>query len=68
MEKIITVWDKWDNRTNTYEFNHISDGYIESELAPVPKYNSQIKAWKNAKWIKTKAKLIDGVVVYMEEK
>ena len=55
----ITVWNRIYK--DGYDFNHISDGHLKG-LAPTPRCSHQSRAWKDAKWFKYHACLIDGVV------
>lgn len=61
METVITVWEKWYD--DTWNFNHISDGYDPTLTAPVPMCENQKKSWKPCKWRSRKASLIDNVVI-----
>jgi hypothetical protein len=61
--KTITVWERWNKKLKTWEHNHIDDDYDEDSQIPIIKFKSQEKIFKNAKWRKTKAKLVDQKVV-----
>ena len=55
--KIITVWERWNEKEGQWEHNHIQDGYNEDETAPPPLNDTQGKAWANLKWRKQKGYL-----------
>jgi hypothetical protein len=57
----ITVWEK-KNKTGVFEHNHIQDGFDPCEIEPKPITDAQKKAWRNADWRKTKARLVNGRV------
>lgn len=60
----ITVWN-YVNDKGVIFHNHIENGWVDGDY-PKPKkveYTNQ-QAWKNMKWQKKYAHLVDGVVVY----
>ncbi len=62
-DKVITVWDRLINQE--WRFNHISDGYDDTEKTPTPKsplFANQIASWKTGVWRKQRANLVNGVV------
>lgn len=58
--RIITCWYRVID--GDIEFNHISDGYDEAILAPVPRTAYQRVSWSNKPWEPYKAALVNGVV------
>lgn len=60
----VTVWSI-KNDKGAVIFNHLENGWSESDY-PLPKrieFKNQ-EAWKNMKWTRKYANLVDGVVVY----
>ena len=60
---IITVWERWNFKSKTWEHNHIDDGYDKDSTIPIIKFKSQEKIFNNTKWRKTKARLVNNKVV-----
>lgn len=58
----ITIWQRYNPKTETWHHNHISDGWDGGAQSPTPQSESQRKSWRKATWRKDKAALIDGVV------
>jgi hypothetical protein len=65
----ITVWEKWNKVSKAWVHNHIEDGYSPFDR-PTATDTDQVAAWRDARWRKTWAELIDGKVVrkYESEK
>ncbi len=63
--KIITVWERQNEKTKKWEHNHISDGYNESETKPKAKGSVQKKSWAGGEWRKKKAHL-EGISVVLD--
>lgn len=61
--KIITVWERYNQNSKKWEHNHISDGYSESEEKPKPKGSVQKKSWAGGEWRKYKAHLEGNSVI-----
>jgi len=59
---VITIWERWNPDRETYEHNHIVNGFFEYQLIPSHTNEFQRKSWAKVKWKKTKANLIDGYV------
>jgi len=47
--KPITVWQRFNPDTNTWEHNHISDNHTKLD-APIAISDLQKSAWNNATW------------------
>ncbi|MCY8944176.1 hypothetical protein [Bacillus atrophaeus] len=49
--KMITVWYKYDDKSNEAKINHIEDGWVNGEY-PKPIYPSYLnqEAWKKNDW------------------
>jgi hypothetical protein len=67
--KLITIWKRFNNETSHYEHNHIEDGQNTNPF-PTPckdiggkPFPAQTN-WKNGKWQKVYATLVDNKVVY----
>jgi len=62
----ILIWEAWNRKTEQFIHNHIENGWGTHSI---PKDNcpEQKKAWKGQKWRATKAYLIDGTVVEVED-
>lgn len=65
---IITVWNKWNWKKKIFDHNHIENGFNINQKVPNAITKYQEKMWKNAKWQKFKAKLINGIVKIKENK
>ncbi len=61
--KIITVWERYNQKLDKWEHNHISDGFSESEEDPVPNSKLQKRSWPGGIWRKFKAHLEENSVV-----
>lgn len=67
--KQITVWQRFNEESKQFDHNHIEDGYIES-LFPNSKLDidgksfSAQKNWKNSKWKRIYATLVENKVLY----
>lgn len=59
---IITLWYRFSKKAEGMVFNHISNGFLFSQLVPSPINEHQHKSWESAIWISERAKLIDNVV------
>ena len=68
-KKDITIWYCYNKEKNIYEFNHFTEGLIQTDK-PIPytdKYGKPFKSqlvWKTSKWQKKFAKLIHNTIVY----
>lgn len=60
--KIVTAWSVWNAKHNTWEHNHIEDGYANGDI-PGSDNPAQVKAWKQQKWKKTFGYLNDENVM-----
>jgi hypothetical protein len=63
--KVITVWERYNQNSKRWEHNHISDGYDENEEMPVPKSSAQKRSWAGGEWRKKKAYL-EGIKVILD--
>lgn len=54
-----TIWERWNFKTNSFEHNHIEEGWIEEDF-PKPISKLQIDSWRGATWNNKKAMLING--------
>lgn len=61
-EMEVTAWYRFNKLADKYVFNHVSDGYNESQEAPKVVSEFQSLAWNNAKWMKYRAVIQDGVL------
>lgn len=64
---IITKWFriiKNDAGELVVDFNHIENGFDPSKTHPTPNTPDQ-NSWLKAKWMKQRAHLVDGKVVYI---
>lgn len=60
--KPVTLWNKFDHDTKSYQFNHLEDGHSDRE-APHAKFPAQT-GWTGSKWTKEHAYLnLDNKVV-----
>lgn len=63
MLKPITVWKKFNVKTQKWDHNHIEDGHVFGNK-PIGKFPEQTKKWRNNIWICNHRHLdIDGKVV-----
>ena len=58
----ITLWFRL-NEKGLFEFNHLEDGFSDTQQKPTVKHPNQESSWKKATWKKRKAKLENGVVI-----
>ncbi|MBI1423113.1 MAG: hypothetical protein GC149_06580 [Gammaproteobacteria bacterium] len=63
--KIITVWERYNDNAKSWEHNHIEDGFDENAEQPTPKGSVQEKSWPGGKWRKHKAHL-EGITVVLD--
>lgn len=66
-EQLITVWKLLNRKTDTWDHNHISDGYDENQTTPPAHTHEQKSSWARMTWKKQKATLINGVVHTLED-
>ena len=59
---IITKWYKQNKSSGLFEFNHIENGFDNSD-SPDAISEAQRKYWRGCLWHKEKALLIDGKVI-----
>lgn len=59
-ESVITCWYRLTGEE--IGFSHISDGYDEAAVAPIPRSEFQRHAWARQKWEGRKGYLRNGVV------
>ena len=62
--KIVTLWYRWDAQTNSFRYNHYSEGW-DADAFPVPKSDEQAKSWISARWCKEKATLDNGHIIHL---
>lgn len=61
----ITVWNV-RNDNGVIKLNHIEDGWSDNEYPlPIKKEYKNQESWKNMKWEKKYAHLVNDVVVYI---
>jgi len=58
--KLVTIWKRWNEKTQQIEFNHIEDGHVEGTIPLGTK--EQNVAWKNGKWHKSFGELREGTL------
>jgi len=58
----VTVWERWSEKSETWIFNHISNGYDSSVTSPVPRNKIQESAWKGSTWKGTESSLTGNIV------
>lgn len=58
--KPITIWSRFNYKTETFDHNHIEDGYVDGAF-PVPRFPDQ-KGWPQLKWKREHAQLVNNVV------
>lgn len=56
----VTVWERFNSKSESFDYSHISTGWNASELKPAPNCSGQKKAWSGALWRKKPALLING--------
>lgn len=57
----VTIWNKWNPKSETYEHNHIQSGHIVGEYPlPLGKNFKGQKSWKSNKWQKEFGFLLKG--------
>lgn len=56
----ITCWYRFNKSTNSFDFNHISEGFSSFDL-PSPIFSSQ-NSWKNSLWKKSYAFLNNNII------
>ena len=66
MTKIITVWERFDEKSESFKHNHIADGW-GSDKMPVAESDIQKKSWKNAKWRCTFTHLKGGKIIEVKK-
>jgi hypothetical protein len=49
-----TDWYRWNEKNQSWDFNHRQRSWDDSEKEPTPISDLQKSAWKNAKWCKEK--------------
>jgi len=62
--KIITVWERYDENSKQWKHNHISNGYSADITYPVSNSKTQKKSWAGGKWRGLKARLDNIKVVF----
>lgn len=58
-EAPITVWLKFNNDTQKYDYNHYEEGWLDAVKPTLPQFEKD-----KSKWSGIKAYLIDGKVCY----
>lgn len=48
--QILTSWERKLDKSEVWEFNHISNGYDANATMPTANCDLQEKAWKGGKW------------------
>jgi hypothetical protein len=59
MNKKVTIWTRFNTKTNEYDHNHIEYGHVKGD-SPEPKSKEQINSWKDAVWQKQFG-ILDGI-------
>ena len=65
--KIVTLWYLYSKRDFEFQFNHISDGYIEDQSYPISIDSKLTISWSKSKWQKIKGELDGNSVIPLEE-
>lgn len=60
--KEITIWERLQEKSKSWEHNHISDGYDADITAPIPISDLQKKSWEGSQWLGKKGVISQGVV------
>lgn len=57
----VTIWNRWNPKSETYEHNHIQKGHIGGEYPlPLAEDFKEQKSWKSIKWQKEFGVLLNG--------
>lgn len=65
---VITIWQRYNSKTEQWEHNHISDGWSDNVTIPVAVNKKQKKSWSGSKWQKIKGYLDENNKVIQGEK
>lgn len=61
--KEITIWERLQEKSKSWEHNHISDGYDVDITAPIPISVLQKKSWNRSQWLSKKGVINNQGVV-----